>query len=92
MKSFIIQLTISMILALSTPVTSFAQQSPPSSPTEPMTGMKPDRTTADTATRKSMHEKESALRQKRTDCRKQARQEKISLLKRSAFVSDCIKR
>jgi uncharacterized membrane protein len=60
--------------------------------TAPYTGMKPDRTTADTATRKAMQQKEAALRQQRADCRKQARQEKISLLKRPTFVSECMSR
>jgi hypothetical protein len=37
-------------------------------------------------------EKETALRQKRADCRKQARQQKVPLLKRRAFVKDCMSR
>jgi hypothetical protein len=91
MKRFVIQIAISMIVAFNIPVFSFAQGSPPSA-TAPMTGMKPDRTTADAATRKAMQQKEAALRQKRADCRKQARQEKISFLKRPAFVRDCMSR
>ena len=54
-----------------------------------VTGMKPDRTTADTATREQMQTKEAALRQKRAACRKQARAKKIPILKRHAFVTDC---
>jgi len=62
------------------------------SPTAPVTGMKPDRTTADAATRKAMRAKEAALKQKRTECRKQARQQKVALLKRRAFVKACMSR
>src|SRR5665213_614349 len=54
-----------------------------------VTGMKPDRTTASTATRREMHVKEASLRQKRADCRKQARAQKVPLLKRHAFVEHC---
>jgi hypothetical protein len=54
--------------------------------------MIPDRTTADAATRKAMREKENALRQKRAGRRKQARQQKIALLKRRAFVRACMSR
>jgi hypothetical protein len=54
-----------------------------------VTGMKPDRTTADTATRKAMQAKEATLRQKRSACRKQARAKKIPIFKRHAFVRDC---
>jgi hypothetical protein len=62
------------------------------SPTAPVTGMKPDRTTADAATRKAMRPKEAALKQKRTECRKQARQQKVALLNRRAFVKACMSR
>jgi hypothetical protein len=54
--------------------------------------MKPDRTTADAATRKAIRKREAALRQKRSACRKQARQQKIPLLKRRAFVKACVAR
>jgi hypothetical protein len=57
-----------------------------------VTGMKPDRTTADTVTRRKMQAKEADLRQKRSACRKQARAKKIPLLKRHAFVRDCVGR
>jgi hypothetical protein len=55
-------------------------------------GNETDRTTADAATRKAMREKENALRQKRAGCRKEARQQKIALLKRHAFVKACMSR
>jgi hypothetical protein len=54
--------------------------------------MKPDRTTADAATRKAMRQREAALRQKRSACRKQAREQKVPLLKRRAFVKACMSR
>jgi hypothetical protein len=91
MKCLAMLVAISVIAASAAPVKSRAQ-SPATSPTAPVTGMKPDRTTADPATRKAMREKETALRQKRADCRKQARQQKVPLLKRRAFVKDCMSR
>ena len=91
MKRFSILIAIIVIAASAIPIFSFAQGSLPSS-TAPVTGMKPDRTTADTATRRAMQQKEAALRQKRADCRRQARQQKVSLLKRPAFVNDCMSR
>jgi hypothetical protein len=54
--------------------------------------MKPDRTTADPATRKAMREKRAAVRQKRADCRNQARQQNVPPLKRRAFIKDCVSR
>ena len=80
-----------LLAASAAPVTSHAQGSW-ASPTAPVTGMKPDRTTADAATRKAMRAKEAALKQKRTACRKQARQQKVALLKRRAFVRACMSR
>ena len=91
MKCLAMIIAISVIATSAAPVNSHAQSSA-TSPTTPVTGMKPDRTTADTATRKAMREKEMALRQKRADCRQQARQQKVPLLKRRAFVKGCISR
>ena len=91
MKCFAMMIAISVIATSAAPVKSHAQSSA-TRPTTPVTGMKPDRTTANPATRKAMREKEIALRQKRADCRKQARQQKVPLLKRRAFVRDCISR
>jgi hypothetical protein len=56
----------------------------PSNPAAPVTGMKPDRITADPATRQAMQQKEAALRQKRADCGRQAKARKLyfALLKR----------
>ena len=89
MKGLAILIAIGLTAASIAPTVGFAQ-SP--SPTAPVTGIKPDRTTADPATRKAMREKALATRQKRADCRKQAREQKISLLKRRAFVKDCMAR
>jgi hypothetical protein len=66
---------------------AFAQEVTPKGA---VTGMKPDRTTADTATRQAIRAKEATMRQKRSDCRKQARAEKVPLLKRHAFVTNCV--
>ena len=90
MKFFAILIAISVIATSAAAVKSHAQTS--TSPPTAVTGMKPDRTTADTATRKAMREKEMALRQKWADCRQQARQQKVPLLKRRAFVKGCISR
>jgi hypothetical protein len=57
-----------------------------------VTGMKPDRTTADTATRQHMQAKEATLSQRRSACRKQARAKNIPILKRHAFVNHCVGR
>ena len=91
MKRSAMLIAISVIAILSLPAVGLAQQ-PPANPRAPMTGMKPDRVTADAATRKAMREKEAALRRKRTQCRQQARAQKIALLKRAAFVNECMAR
>jgi hypothetical protein len=52
--------------------------------------MKPDRTTAPTAARKAMQEKEAVKRQKRAECRAKAKAEHVKLLKRPAFVKKCM--
>jgi hypothetical protein len=90
MKSFAVLIALGLIAAAA-PVASRAQGQAPS-PTAPVTGMKPDRTIADAATRKAMRERRNVLRQKRAACRKQARQQKIPLLKRRAFVKACMSR
>jgi hypothetical protein len=46
MKSFAIVMTLGIIVASAAPVASLAQ-GPVTSPTAPVTGMKPDRTTGD---------------------------------------------
>jgi hypothetical protein len=69
----------------------FAQTSPSSIET-PKTGMRPDRTIADEATRKAMREKRAALKQKRAECRKQAKTQKVPLLNRRRFIHACMSR
>lgn len=91
MCSIALTAVLIILAASAAPVTSRAQGSPPSQ-TAPVTGMKPDRTTAEPATRKAMGEKEAALRQKRTACRQKARQQKVALLKRRAFLKACMSR
>jgi hypothetical protein len=76
-----------LLVALAVPGISSAQTQ--SDPTKPVTGMKPDRTTAPTAARKAMQEKEAQLRKKRAECRARARAEKVPLAKRPAYVKKC---
>jgi hypothetical protein len=90
MKFFIVVVALGLIVAAA-PVASRAQGQGPS-PTAPVTGMKPDRTVADPATRKAIRERLTTLREKRAACRKQARQQKIPLLKRRAYVRACMSR
>ena len=87
MKRFALLIAIGLIAAPTIPTIGYAQTT-----TAPMTGMKPDRTTADATTRKAMREKEAALRAKRAECRKQARDQKLSFLKRISYVRECVKK
>ena len=57
--------------------------------TAPVTS-RPDRTTADPATRKEMQKKRAALRVKRNACIKEFKAAKISLFKRNKFINDCM--
>jgi len=83
-----------MILFCAAPTLGYGQAAPPSPPgnTAPVTGMRPDRTTADRPARQKMQQRQSVLRQKRAECRKQASEQKIPLLKRRRFIRDCINR
>lgn len=90
MKSFAVLIALGLIAAAA-PVVSRAQGQAPS-PTAPVTGMNPDRTIADPATRKAIRTRLTALREKRAACRKQARQQKIPLLKRRSYVRACMSR
>src|SRR6266571_1931221 len=95
MKYFAMLIAIAVIVTSTAPGGLLAQSTPtstPTSPAGPVTGIKPDRTIADPATRKAMREKRAAVRQKRADCRNQARQQKVPLLKRRAFIKDCVSR
>jgi hypothetical protein len=64
-------------------------QRPEDSKLGPVTA-KPDRTTADAATRKQIQEKREALRKKRNECIKLRREQKIPLRQRSKFIDDCM--
>jgi hypothetical protein len=87
MKRFAMLIVICVIAVPAIPAKTLAQ-----SPPTPVTGIKPDRTIAEPATRKAMRERRLALRQKQAGCRMQARQQKISLFKRRAFIRDCMAR
>jgi len=91
MIRFAILIMINVISASTIPQLIYAQTSLPSTET-PMTGIKPDRTVADKTTRQVMREKEASLKQKRSECRKQAKMKKVSLLKRRRFIHDCMSR
>ena len=83
-------LAASMIVMLAAPSVVLAQSSSPNSPTAPVTGMKPDRTTAPAGIRESMQKREAVKRQKRAECRARAKAEKVSLVKRPAYVKNCV--
>jgi hypothetical protein len=91
MIRFAILIMINVLAASAIPQLIYAQTLPPSTET-PMTGIKPDRTVADKTTRQVMREKEASLKQKRSECRKQAKMQKVSLLKRRRFIHDCMSR
>ena len=76
---------------LAVPATGLAQAPTSNSATAPVTGMKPDRTTAPNGLREKMMSKEAALRKKRAECRANARAEKVPLFKRPAYVKKCVK-
>jgi hypothetical protein len=89
MPRFIILIMATLIVLV--PAAASAQTvSPPPSSTAPVTGMRPDRTTADPSTRQHMQRREAALREKRVACRKEAREQKISLFKRRSFMRRCM--
>ena len=76
---------------LAVPTVGLAQTPTTNSPTAPVTGMKPDRTTAPTGLREKMLSKEAVLRKKRAECRANARAEKVPLFKRPAYVKSCVR-
>jgi hypothetical protein len=79
---------IGVAATLAVPLASFAQT--PTADTAPVTGMKPDRVTAPRGFREAMQKREAVKRQKRADCRAKAKAEKVSLLKRPAYVKSCV--
>jgi hypothetical protein len=66
-------------------------QTPDASKLGPVTA-RPDRTTADPATRRKMMENEAAARKKRNACIAERRARKIPLRQRSQFIRDCMAR
>jgi hypothetical protein len=87
-SSFFVVASLAVMLAV--PSAGLAQAPTSDKPNAPVTGMKPDRTTATTAERKAMQEKEAVLRKKRADCRAKAKVEKVSLVKRPDYVKTCM--
>jgi hypothetical protein len=90
MKSSSFLVIAGLAVALAVPAAALAQTPTTNKPDSAVTGMKPDRTTATTATRKAMQEKEAVERKKRAACRAKAKAEKVSLLKRPAYVKKCV--
>ena len=86
-SSYLVAASLAAILVI--PAVGLAQAPTSDKPNAPVTGMKPDRTTATTANRKAMQEKEAVKRQKRAECRAKAKAEHVKLLKRPAFVKKC---
>jgi hypothetical protein len=76
---------------LAVPAAGLAQTPTSNSATAPVTGMKPDRSTAPAGLREKMRAKEAALRAKRAECRANAKAEKVALYKRPAYVKRCIR-
>ena len=90
MKRASFLVTSGLVLALAVPAVSLAQTPTTNSPTAPVTGMKPDRTTSPPEVRVIKRAKEEQLRMKRTECRAKAKAEKVSLRKRPAYVKKCM--
>jgi len=85
--SFLVAACLAVMVAV--PAASLAQTPTTSNQTAPVTGMKPDRTTAPAGLREKMREKEAVLRKKRAECRARAKAEKVPLHKRPAYVKKC---
>ena len=83
---FLVAISVAMSLAVLPK--SFAQT--PAIERAPVTGMKPDRTTAPLGVREAMKRREAVIRQKRAACRAKAKAEKVSLFKRPAYVKRCV--
>ena len=91
MKRASLLVAASLAAMLAVPAAVMAQTPTTNSPTAPVTGMKPDRTTAPAGLREKMRSKEAVLRKKRAECRANARAEKVPLFKRPAYVKRCMK-
>ena len=90
MKNASLLIAASLAVVLAAPAAVWAQTPASNSSTAPVTGMKPDRTTAPIGIREAMKKKETVKRQKRADCRAKAKAEKVSLMKRPAYVKNCV--
>ena len=86
--SFLFAVSVAILLA--GPPESFAQTSSRDSSTAPVTGMRPDRVTAPRALREAMQKREAVKRKRRAECRAKAKAEKVSLLRRPAYVKGCM--
>jgi len=89
MKRFSVLMAAGLVAMLAAP--ALAQAPTSNSDMAPVTGMKPDRTTAPLGVREKMLAKESAVRKKRAECRASAKAEKVPLLKRVAYIKRCVK-
>ena len=87
-SSFFVAASLAVMLAA--PAASLAQAPTTDKPNAPVTGMKPDRTTAPSGIREAMQKKEVGKRQKRAECRAKAKAEKVSLMNRPAYVKKCM--
>lgn len=81
---------VAMSVAMSAAVLSEGVAQSSAIDTAPVTGMKPDRTTAPRAVREAMQKREAAIRRKRAECRAEAKAEKVPLLRRPAYVKRCV--
>ena len=90
MKRASLLVAASLAAMLAVPAAGLAQTPTTNSPTAPVTGMKPDRTTAPAGLREKMQAKEAVLRKKRAECRAKAKAEKVPLFKRPAYVKKCM--
>ena len=86
--SFVVAVSVAVMLAA--PSVVLAQSSTTNNTAAPVTGMKPDRTTAPGGVRETMQKREAVKRQKRAECRAKAKAEKVSLVKRPAYVKNCV--
>ncbi len=85
--SFLVVASLAGVFAV--PVLGWSQVPTTRTETAPVTGMKPDRTTAPLGIREKMQSKEAMLRKKRAECRAKAKAEKVPLLKRPAYLKKC---
>lgn len=81
---------VGMVVMFTAPSVVLAQSATNNGPTAPVTGMKPDRTTAPAGLREAMQKREAVKRQRRAECRAKAKAEKVSLVKRPAYVKNCV--